>query len=225
MVAVRQYIPAVAIGGALVAVLAVGLGTSSAVSAVSTRLDRQEVAYRARIAVEQFSASSVYPVEARVCTEKSAGLPICKVLELRSFPKHGEHDDLWVFFDAALAIYNGSLPVEDRKQFNAAMADVIAALSADGAWDVVRSRGGAGPIVATDLYLSTVAHAAKCKELSDVVTCGVGIPDRLAGAISRLAVLVNSRGQEVAAYDMASRWDAVQAVARSGLVDMESSGV
>jgi hypothetical protein len=217
---VKPYVPTLAVVGAVVAILAVGLGTSSAVLAVSSRLDRQDVSYRAKLSIEQLVSSPVYPVQARICGDNPTNQPICKVLELRSFPRLGEHDDLWVFFDAALTVHNGELSNDDRRNFNTAMAGVVAALSADGAWDAVRSRGTAEEqIVATDLYLATIAQAAKCKDLADVLTCGSGIPAALSVSLSRLAILLRDRGPVVAAYEMTPRSVSVQAVIDSGLVD------
>ncbi|MCS4089314.1 hypothetical protein [Rhizobium sp. BK176] len=40
---IKPYTPTLALVGGVVAILAVGLGTSSAVSSVSSRLDRQDV--------------------------------------------------------------------------------------------------------------------------------------------------------------------------------------
>jgi hypothetical protein len=210
-----------AAGVAAIAMVGLTIYNSAVLTEVSERASRQDTQARGVAAVRSFATSSIYPIENRVCGVAGSSEALCGLLEGKSYRQYGLHDDLWVFYDAALATLNSDGTVPQRKELNAMVADVVAGAAGYGAWTNIRPRGEqiGTALSATDLYEATLAQAAACLEVADANECSRGLPMPLGKSINKLSRFLDEVAVSALPYEMADRAASIKAVLSSGLAD------
>lgn len=170
-----------------------------------------------------FYARDAQHADRIVCASKDAGAQsLCKVLQFRTLPNLGTHNDLWVLFDALHVIARANPPDGVRGQVDAVYTELNAALSEDGVLAVVARDLSTEPQDgayrdANTLYYATVAQYPRCTALVGAPDCRSGLPVPVVTALGKAAALVAADGPKVAPYEFGLRKPAVDAFLASGL--------
>jgi hypothetical protein len=217
----RRGIIRIAVVVAAVTLTAIGLYNAVVITGISERASRQDTQSRGYSAVRSFSSSTIYPIQSRICGVAGSSEAVCDLLVGNSFPRYGYHDDLWIFYDAALAAFNSDSNLPRRSELNGLLADVVSGVSAYGAWAAVRARGEqiGVALTATDLYEGTLSQAAVCLEIADEYGCSRGLPSPLARSIRQLSKFLDEVATPALPYEMEGRSSSISAVLNSNLSD------
>lgn len=182
-------------------------GVKSDITAMRTDQQVQGV-IMAFYAQERFKADSI------LCAGEAKDSGICRMVTFKSSPL-GEHNDLWMMFDAGGMVDSAMLDKDKRQNLTRIYVNLARALNQNHALDEVFAGGGFPDIiVASDWYAATMAQAMVCKKMPETA-CVNGLPQPVGDALRELAMFVQAEGPRVAAYETNLRISGVEGVLKN----------
>lgn len=173
----------------------------------------------AREAAVALIRSQPRPASERFCSGREEGHPLCATVTQKIFKDLGKHDDLWVFYDAAIHVWRkGGNNLDQRRALQRLQADLVAHAATNGIWAMLQESGEYRlMLTASDLRWATLAQAASC-EAVPASCAGQLLPPALARTMGILAGYLLSEGRQVAPYEIKRAASAISAIIESGLV-------